>query len=208
MDGIYDYGGVVGFGEVPMEENEPVFHEDWEALTYCWVFLGNTLPNGFNADEYRHAVERIEPKYYMSFSYYDRVLTAAASLFVEKGFVTREELEEKADGHFPLALPVSKTAGESIPPVSTPFSVGDKVRVRELNATGHTRAPKYVRGKSGVILHVTPPFSLPDAAAHGLDHPHEPTYHVRFEGRELWGDTADPNTSVVVDLWQIYLEAA
>jgi nitrile hydratase len=67
--------------------------------------------------------------------------------------------------------------------------------------------PRYVRGKRGVVVHVARPFSFPDAAAHGLSLRSEPTYHVRFEARELWSDSAEENTAVVVDLWQSYLEA-
>jgi nitrile hydratase len=87
------------------------------------------------------------------------------------------------------------------------FAVGDAVAVRDIRPAGHTRVPRYVRGKRGVVVHVAPPFSFPDAAAHGLPRRAEPTYHVRFEASELWADAAEPNVSVVVDLWQSYLEA-
>jgi nitrile hydratase len=33
-------------------------------------------------------------------------------------------------------------------------------------------------------------------------------YTVRFEGRELWGDQAEPASQVCVDLFESYLEAA
>ena len=59
-----------------------------------------------------------------------------------------------------------------------------------------------------MVVRVAPAFSLPDVAAHGLPPRQEPTYHVRFDARELWGDAAEANTAVVVDLWQSYLERA
>lgn len=207
MDGIYDLGGVAGFGRIEVEENEPLFHEEWEHFTYCSAFIAGTLPNGFNIDEFRHAVERIEPRQYLNSSYYERILTASASLFVEKGILTQDELEAKAGGAFPLALPVADTAGEHIPSASNTFAVGDKVRVLDLRATGHTRSPKYTRGKQGEVVHITPPFNFPDAAAHGKERFEEPTYHVRFSGEELWDSGTEPNTSVIVQLWQSYLEA-
>ena len=204
MDGIYDLGGMSGFGEIDIEVNEPVFHEDWEAFAYAAVFLGMGT---FNADEYRHAVERIDPSLYLSYSYYERVLAAATTLFVEKGLIPFAELEQHAAGHVPLARAISKTAGKSIIRHTDSFEVGDVVRVRTLHATGHSRAPRYVHGKQGVVTHITPPFRVPDANAHGEEYPAQSTYHVRFNSSELWSDSAEPNTSVVVDLWQMYLEA-
>ena len=59
----------------------------------------------FNMDEYRHAIERMEPRHYLAASYYERSLTSLATLLVEKGIVSREELERRAQGRFPLAAP-------------------------------------------------------------------------------------------------------
>lgn len=205
MDGIYDLGGISGFGKVTKEVDEPVFHHDWEAFAYAAVSIG--VVSAFNIDEYRHAVERIDPARYLDYSYYERVLIAATSLFVEKGIVSNTELEQRAAGPVPLARPISKTAGDSVISQTNTFKVGESVRVRTLQATGHSRAPRYVHGKQGVVIHVTPPFAVPDANAHGQNHPAQSTYHVRFAARELWGGSAEPNTSVVVDLWQMYLEA-
>jgi nitrile hydratase len=64
----------------------------------------------FNMDEYRHAIERMEPRHYLSASYYERSLTSLATLCVEKGIVPREELEARAEGLFPLALPSAPAA--------------------------------------------------------------------------------------------------
>ncbi|MFT5209031.1 MAG: nitrile hydratase beta subunit [Flavobacterium sp.] len=204
MDGIHDLGGMGGFGKINIEANEPVFHEDWEAFAYAAVFLGMGT---FNADEYRHAVERIDPALYLSYTYYERVLAAATTLFIEKGIISNQELEQNAEGLVPLARPISKTAGKSVINHAETFEVGDRVRVKTLHATGHSRAPRYVHGKQGVVTHITPPFRVPDANAHGQEYPAQSTCHVRFEADELWRDSAEANTTVVVDLWQIYLEA-
>ena len=200
MNGVYDLGGMDGFGTVEVEANEPVYHESWEALAYA---LGSIGP--FNIDEVRHAIERIEPRQYLASSYYDRIIIGVASLFVEKGVVTREELEARAGGFFPLSRPILAGAGRA--PLASPsaISVGDRVIVRDEHPPGHVRAPRYVRGRRGVVVHVTPPFSYPESAAHGLPHAAEPTCHVRFDARELWGAEAEAGTSVVVDLWQSYL---
>jgi nitrile hydratase len=207
MDGIYDLGGVSGFGPVEVERDEPVFHEAWEALGYGIGGLGMNVLRAFNMDEIRHAIERIEPRRYLASSYYDRIVIGVATLFVEKGLVTREELERRAGGRFPLASPVAPHADAITLPSPARFAAGDAVVVRDLHRAGHTRAPRYVRGKRGVVVHVAPAFSLPDAAAHGLPPRDEPTYHVRFDARELWGEAAEAHAAVVVDLWQSYLEA-
>ncbi len=34
----------------------------------------------------------------------------------------------------------------------------------------------------------------------------QPMYAVRFAGTELWGDQAEANSSVVLDMWESYLE--
>jgi nitrile hydratase len=207
MDGIYDLGGVSGFGAVEVERDEPVFHEPWEVLGYGLGGLGLNVLRVFNMDEIRHAIERIEPRRYLASSYYDRIVIGVATLFVEKGIVTREELEARAGGRFPLARPVAARADEVALPRPVRFAVGDTVSVRDVHRAGHTRAPRYVRGKRGLVVHVAPAFSLPDVAAHGLPSREEPTYHVRFAARELWGDAAEANAAVVVDLWESYLEA-
>ena len=200
MNGVYDLGGMDGFGAVAVERDEPVFHEPWEMLGYALGSLGR-----FTMDEARHAIERIEPRLYLSASYYDRIVIGIASLFVEKGILTREELEARAGGWFPLSRPVLAGAGRAPASTGRGFAVGDRVVVKDEHPPGHIRAPRYVRGRRGVVVHVTPPFAYPDASAHGLPRVDEPTCHVRFDARELWGDGAEPNATVVVDLWQSYL---
>ena len=209
MDGIHDLGGMMGFGPIEPEADEPTFHEPWEARAFALNVLGIVALRAYNVDEYRHAVERIEPRHYLAAPYYERVLTAAATLLVEKGVVTHAELEARAGGPFPLARPVAERAPADVPaPVHGRFAVGDRVRVRDIRPAGHTRVPRYVCGKPGAVLHVAPAFSFPDAAAHGLAPRAEPTYHVRFAARDLWGDAAEDHASVVVDLWETYLEAS
>jgi nitrile hydratase subunit beta len=88
------------------------------------------------------------------------------------------------------------------------FAVGDTVRSRVLNPTGHTRLPRYARGKIGTIERVHGVHVFPDTNAHDQgEHPNW-LYSVRFAARELWGDAADPTLSVTIDAWECYLEPA
>ena len=157
----------------------------------------------FNMDEYRHAIERMEPRHYMSASYYERSLTSLATLCVEKGVLSRDELEGRAGGAVPLAAP--STAGRSTVRSRQRFNVGDRVRVRLDLVPGHCRMPGYIRGKTGVVVGESPDYPFPDAHAHGVDAADEPTYDVRFRSEDLWPDSAD-RALVHVGVFQSYLE--
>jgi len=202
MDGIHDLGGRQGFGKVRYVRDAKAFHAPWEvranALYAFAVRLGI-----FNMDEYRHAIERMEPRHYLSASYYERSLTSLATLCVEKGIVTREELERRAQGAFPLALP--SAPGRSNVASRERFQPGDRVRVRPDHVPGHVRMPGYIRGKAGVVVSESPLYPFPDAHAHSVEAADEPTYDVRFRAEDLWPDSADP-ALVHVGVFQSYLE--
>ena len=157
----------------------------------------------FNMDEYRHAIERMEPRHYLSASYYERSMTGLASLCVEKGFITREELEDGAGGRFPLSLP--SAAGRPNAATRRRFQPGDRVRVKEDYVPGHIRMPAYIRGKVGVVVSESPAYPFPDAHAHGIRAEDEPTYDVRFRSEDLWPQGAD-RALVHVGVFESYLE--
>lgn len=201
MDGIHDMGGRQGFGRVRHTLKAQTFHEPWEKRVYSLaVKLGI-----FNMDEYRHAIERMEPRHYLSASYYERSLTSLATLCVEKGIVTREELERRAQGQYPLSLP--SAPGRTNVADRAQFKPGDKVSVRTEHVPGHVRMPGYIRGKTGVVVGESPAYPFPDAHAHGVESADEPTYDVRFNAEELWPNGADP-AHVHVGVFQSYLVKA
>src|ERR1700709_2495225 len=101
MDGIHDRGGRQGFGPIRYSLNAQAFHEPWEKRINALYGLAVKL-GIFNMDEYRHAIERMEPPHYLSAGYYERTLTSLATLCVEKGIVTVDDLERRANGAFPL----------------------------------------------------------------------------------------------------------
>jgi nitrile hydratase beta subunit len=206
MNGVHDLGGMDGLGPIEVETDEPVFHQVWEGRVFG-VIAALAAHRLYRTDSFRHAIERMDPAHYLTSPYYEHWLTGVATLLVENGVVTRAELESKADGRFPLAQPVHP----GVPPASSPsgpqsrFAVGDAVIVRNLHPFGHTRCPRYIRGKRGVVTRVDERSQLPDVAA-----PHrceQYAYNVRFDGTELWGEHASRATAVHVDLWESYLEA-
>ena len=206
MDGIHDLGGMQGLGPVAHSPAEPVFHERWEAVARALmaVVAGAIDATG---GEFRHSIERMDPGHYLTSSYYEHWLTAAATLAVERGLVTRSELETRAGGRFPLSGPVLAPAvADPGPDVRDPrFGVGDRVRVREWHPAGHTRCPRYIRGKAGEVVRLDGSYSVPDVEAHGTARRREPTYSVRFDAADLWQD-GQRGVSVHVDLWDSYLE--
>jgi hypothetical protein len=204
MDGMHDLGGRQGFGPVRHSPRAAVFHAPWEVRANALYSLAVRL-GVFNMDEYRHAIERMEPRHYLSAGYYERSLTGLASLLVEKGLVTREELERRADGGFPLALP--SAPGRTNAAQRERFRFGDRVRVSTDQVPGHVRMPGYVRGKVGVVVHESPAYPFPDAHAHGVAAEDEPTYDVRFRATELWPNTVD-EAFVHVGIFQSYLQRA
>jgi nitrile hydratase subunit beta len=209
VDGVHDLGGMQGFGPVDVEPDEPVFHREWEGRTFA--VAGGALGTGrFNSPMFRHAIERMDPGHYLTSSYYEHWLTAVATLLVEEELISRDELDTRA-ARFPLSRPAEVSADnvDATPARETPrFAVGDAVRVRDLHFGGHTRCPRYVRGRRGVIARVEPMAPIPEVEAHRRERVLDPTYGVRFDAAELWSDAAEPNTAVHVDLYDRYLEPA
>src|SRR5882757_203813 len=127
MDGMHDLGGKQGFGPIRYALDARAFHEPWEKRVNALYGLAVRL-GIFNMDEYRHAIERMEPRHYLTASYYERSLTSLATLCVEKGIVTVEELEARAGGAFPLAS--TSAPGRGNVADREHFASGDRVRVR------------------------------------------------------------------------------
>lgn len=201
---MHDLGGKQGFGRVRYTLDAKPFHAAWEVRANSLYALAVRL-GIFNMDEYRHAIERMEPRHYLSASYYERSLTGMLTLCVEKGVVTREELERKAGGRVLL----SATSAPGRPNVASraSFKAGERVRVRDDYVPGHVRMPGYIRGRTGTVVGESPAYPFPDAHAHALESQDEPTYDVRFRSQDLWPNSADA-ALVHVGVFQSYLEHA
>ena len=203
VDGVHDLGGMQGYGPVEMETDEPVFHADWERRAFRLTI--SAMLAGYLNGRFRHAIERMDPAWYLASPYYEHWLTATATGLVEGGVITQEELDDRLGAPYPVARPVRAPRlddpGSSVEVHR--YGVGETVRVREWHPLGHTRAPRYVQGKPGVVVRLDGVFSVPDVEYHCDRQRMEPTYSVRFEAVDLWGSPGDP---VHVDLWESYLE--
>jgi nitrile hydratase beta subunit len=205
MNGIHDMGGMDGFGPVMREEHEPVFHSRWEARLFG--LLAACRRTG-NADEFRHAIERIPAPRHLNSSYYERWLDALQILLIEKGMLSRDELLARgADPPIPAQAPMRL---KPMPPrrARARFRPGDPIVARNLNPAGHTRLPRYVRGKRGVVRRDWGIYAFPDTNAHGGGERPQHVYSVAFKARELWGASAASRDWVYIDLWEDYLQAA
>lgn len=222
MNGAHDLGGMHGLGPINAEPEaeEPVFHADWEKRVFGLVRAAGALGK-WNGDMSRHARERQHPVDYLRHSYYENWLAGLEKLLVETGVVTAEELasgkaaqlaDEELRKHLlrpeEAAATLSRGSSALMPADAPPrFRPGDRVRARNRHPSGHTREPRYVRGRGGAIHEHYGAHVLPDLSAEGVRVGRH-LYCVRFEASELWGENANDNSAVYVDLWEDYLEPA
>ena len=222
MNGIHDMGGMHGMGPVHHEENEPVFHEPWEARAYAINFVvGRSSWNTWSIDARRFAIEVLPPAEYLRMSYYEKWLERIIECLIQQGVITRAELASgqvsspsRKQGPALAAEEAAATASQRgnfrrpDAKAVARFAVGQQVRARNVHPTGHTRLPRYARGKAGVIGCVRGIFVFPDANAHFQGEQPQYLYSVRFTARELWGEDASLRDSVSIDLGDSYLEHA
>ncbi|MGA2714908.1 MAG: nitrile hydratase subunit beta [Bryobacteraceae bacterium] len=219
MNGIHDMGGMHGMGPVQHEKNEPVFHHRWEARAFAITrAMGGW--GKWNLDASRHQRELIDPARYLTLSYYEKWVEGLIQLSVKAGLLTQEEADraKRAKGsakqvppmHAEQALTLVTKGAPAIRNVTAPqrFQAGQRVRARNINPTGHTRLPRYARGKVGTIDRDHGVYVFPDTNAHFQGEDPQRVYSVRFSARELWGKQASPRDSVYIDMWDTYLEPA
>ncbi|CAN5597320.1 nitrile hydratase subunit beta [soil metagenome] len=218
MNGVHDMGGMHGFGPVKPEANEPVFHAPWEGRVLALRRAVGAWRR-WNIDAGRHTIETLPPADYLRLSYYEKWLESTIKLVLGAGLVTQRELET---GHRDPAVPVATpplTADKVLPAImkggptlretsARPrFAPGQAIRARDINPVGHTRLPRYVRGRRGTIECDHRAHVFPDSNAKFEGENPQYLYTVRFEARELWGEAANPADAVYLDLWEDYLDA-
>jgi nitrile hydratase subunit beta len=218
MNGGQDLGGRHGLGPIEPEQNEPVFHSQWERRVFaCTLAMGAT--GEWNIDASRFARENRNPGDYIKASYYQVWLYGLEALLRERELLLDGELETgtlqdtrpvKKILHGNQVNTVLKAGGACDRQVSTSakFAIGDTITARNINPKTHTRLPGYVRGKVGIIAAVNGAFVFPDSNAQSLGEDPQYCYSVRFEATELWGCDTKSKSCVYVDMWEPYLEPA
>ena len=219
MNGVHDMGGAHGYGAVEPGDAEP-FHDDWERRVF-----GITLAAGghlrSNLDRGRYELEMLPPRDYLA-GYFERwfarLLKAGAAL----GFIDDAARAAIDSGqappsvsrdHEPLPAAALRRVARSGRPVSrtierpATFAVGDTVRARNIHPPTHTRLPRYVRGKTGTVVAWHGAHVFPDSNAEQEGENPQHLYSVRFQATVLWGPDAPARDSVILDLFEPYLEA-
>jgi hypothetical protein len=91
MARMHDLGGSSGAGSIDKSQHET---EDWERLADA-VTVALDKKGLKTTDELRRAIESLDPERYRKLGYYERWIAATEILLVEKGILTREEIDEK-----------------------------------------------------------------------------------------------------------------
>jgi len=218
VNGIHDMGGMHGMGPIIHENNEPVFHEPWEGRIYAITRVVRAGGGRQNLDNSRYQLERLPPADYLRMSYYERWAARLMNQLVANGVITREELESgKAAPASARATPAvtaamvpamvaRRNSARRNGPARARFAVGQRVRARNMHPPGHTRLPRYARGKTGIVIRDHGVFLLPDSNAEFAGEKPQHLYSVRFAARELWGEQASARDFMHLDMWDDYLE--
>jgi nitrile hydratase len=218
MNGIHDLGGMDGF-VLPVRDQGFPLEEEWERIVWGMLLASARIP-GLPAGSSRPFIESIPPERYLTMPYYARFLEARTRALLEAGLVTQDELDNP-DG--PVAMPNlpgyapptpaqivqflrQEQSGQLDVDAPAAFVPGDTVIVKNDHPAGHTRVPRYVRGRRGVILRDHGVHRFEDFMAPGTEVGPQHLYTVTFTGPDLWGTRGHPRDRVRVELWEIHLQ--
>ena len=220
MNTIHDMGGMHGMGPINVREDERPFHAEWEGR--AWGVIRAMGPFGpARRRNFRYEHEMLPPADYLQMQYYERFIKVLVNRLLAEKLVTQAELDSgRADPASPKYTPrvtpaavaaqlaVRRSLRRTDVQVRPGFTVGQRVRARNINPVGHTRLPRYLRGHLGTIIADQGVFDLQDTDADGYTLPNRPqhVYTVRFTARELWGDAANARDTVHAELWEDYVE--
>jgi nitrile hydratase len=232
-------GGLEGLPE-PLTLEKGVFVEEWEkrifgihvAMMGLSNHLGSALPaypiddvpTAFK-DEWtwahlRTGAEAMNPFDYFKFRYYEKWLGGITQFFIDKGYVTEEELHNRIAELPPAAEIAAEPAidnqvinylrlGDSPRrDVAHPkFAVGSTVRITNVPADAHSRLPGYLRGRTGTVERVFEgDYAYFCHTGDGIGDP-MPIYIVEFDPAEIWGARAEDGPLMLyAELFEAYLE--
>ncbi|GAB5470305.1 MAG: nitrile hydratase subunit beta [Rhodospirillales bacterium] len=220
MDGIHDMGGMHGFGAIP-RDRDYVFRADWQRRAFALAeALGGVVP--YSADSHRQALERIPAADYLRRDYFEKWTIAVEGLLLDAGLVSSEELtdgKKRFDADMTgreavRAEGLREILKTGLPPLfpddpqQPRFALHQPVRVLNDHPAGHTRSPRYLRGRLGKVERLVGVMQFADSLAASDDPSPQHCYTVGFDGPEIWGRDAEPGTLVLADLWESYLEPA
>ncbi len=211
-------GGMHGFGPVVVPGSEAPHHERWEPRVWAISLLIGMEKLGRGS---RRAIrEEMPPEDYLRATYYERWLWSAEQSLLRKGTIAEGEvdawMERLQAGEERAACTDPDQARRAVTTLAQPrplresgdgrFAVGDTVRVRRMRPRGHTRCPRYVRGACGIVERVRGVDTFPDIGPY--QGPPETVYSVAFRSDDLFGASEERSWTVLLDLFESYLEPA
>jgi nitrile hydratase subunit beta len=209
-------GGMHGFGPVVTPGSEHAYHEPWEARIFAISTLAGTERLG--AGSGRALREEMPPDEYLRSSYYERWLWSTERRLERTGTIAPGEVDARMrasaaaprtaapEGQAAHALAAVRETETLAPAGPARFAVGERVRVRRMRPAGHTRCPRYARGASGIVEALRGNDNLPDIGPY--KGPSQPVYAVAFDSQELFGPSEEGRWTVMLDLFDAYLEPA
>ena len=244
----HNIGGIENLDPVNFETRG--FVEPWEerifgihtAMMAMSNHLGDSLPD-YTIEEVptkfesfwtwghlRMGAEGMHPFEYFRLRYYEKWLGGISGFFVEEGYITQAELDERTATYLAdsdAASPISQAVGDTAidaqiekylvegdsplrPSDLVPkFSVGDRVKIKTLSSGDHTRLPGHIRGKEAEVVKVyEDAFTYFFPTADGIGTP-MPVYSLAFKAQEIFEETlTDPNMTYYNDIFEVYIEAA
>ncbi|HTU87183.1 MAG TPA: nitrile hydratase subunit beta [Solirubrobacteraceae bacterium] len=222
MDGVHDMGGMHGFGSVLSPGGEHAYHERWEPRVFAIQVLVGAEGLGAGPGG-RQVREEMDAAHYLAASYYERWLYSAEQRLLRRGTIAPGDVEsmmarlesgapepEHRDPAMAERIVADLRSVRPMQSVSEQarFESGQRVRVKRMHPGGHTRCPRYARGAVGLVEGIRGADRLPDRAVYGDAVVPEPVYSVAFGSQELWGESEEPGWTVLLDLWESYLEPA
>ncbi len=211
-----DLGGRNLPGAIVPEAEHERFHAPWEPRAFA-LTLAMGATGAWNLDASRAARESLLD--YAQLSYFEIWVAALERLLESRGLCGADERAAGRALHPAPVLPrvlqaadVPRVLAAGSPTQRTTaraaaFTVGQRVRAASGPFDHHVRLPGYVRGKRGRIESVHGAHVFPDTHAHGQGEQPQWLYTVVFEGREVWGDHAEPGLTVCIDAFEPYLQA-
>ena len=219
MSKAHDMGGRPDTRRIDITASDVKFKADWEKDVFA-ITLALGFSSLWNLDRSRYARESLEPKDYLQFGYFEKWLAGLINLLGENGII-KDGTEsggnfKKSSFRILEAKNVKKLLHMGGPTkrdstTENKFKLGETVSVRANNGKtrverGHTRLPDYVKGRTGKVIAYHGSHVLPDTNAHFLGESPEALYSVEFKSRDLWDNCEHVEDTVVVDLWESYLE--
>jgi nitrile hydratase beta subunit len=194
-------------------------------------YLIGDVPTTFSSTwtwaDLRKGAEAMNPFDYFRYRYYEKWLGGITGYFVSHGYISEQELDEATVKYLkkpkrPLPDGGDQRIDEQVirylregdsprrgPAESPEFQAGDRVTVKNVPATDHTRLPGYLRGRTGTVELVFEgnyAYFCP-TGPDGIGPP-MPVYAVRFDPSDIWGELAEPSAVIYGELYEAYLEPA